>query len=59
MALRTSPVVATASTVRALGRLVLGLAVPLGAIAAMGTVGEGFEPLVATGRAWLVQVVIR
>lgn len=37
----------------------LGVAVLLWAVAAMGTVGEVFEPLVATGRAWFVELVTR
>jgi hypothetical protein len=54
---RTSPIVVAASALRAAWQLVLGAALILGAIATLDTFSDRFDPLRATARAWLVQLV--
>jgi hypothetical protein len=54
---RTSPIVVAANALRAAWQLVLGTAVILGAIAALSTFSDRFDPLLAAARAWLVQLV--
>lgn len=54
---RTSPIVVAANALRAALQLVLGAVVILGAIAALATFSDRFDPLLASVRAWLVQVV--